>query len=203
MICNESSVSYFVVRVQPSSLYTIDSLGPAGARNSLSGWSLWFLLFYYYYFIYFILLSNYLLFIYCFIIGKTQSLVWQKTVFWDLMICLKSLKSWFDKSVKSIINHDFDDIIFTKKIVSCFIASNLECWLTNSDKNQIIMETLLLVYYFWPWPYKSSFYLYICNIVLPGSMDSLYYAGNNSTIPKYNFSNMTIWKWHDLFRIID
>ena len=39
------------------------------------------------------------------------------------------------------------------------------------------------------------------NIVLPGSMDSLYYAGNNSTIPKYNFKNMTIWKWHDLFRI--
>ena len=70
MICNKSSVSYFVVRVQPSSLYTIDSLGPAGAWNSLSGWSLWFLLFYYYYFIYFILLSNYLLFIYCFIIGK-------------------------------------------------------------------------------------------------------------------------------------
>ena len=93
---------------------------------------------------------------------------------------------------------------------SWFIASYLECWLTIWDVKQVIMETLpyilLLVYYFWPW--RRHHFLHLPdlhsgsgNIVLPGSMDSLYYAGNNSTIPKYNFKNMTIWKWHDLFRI--
>ena len=34
-------------------------------------------------------------------------LVWQKILFYDLMICLKFLKSWFGKSVEIIVNRDF------------------------------------------------------------------------------------------------